>query len=145
MGAEADASWTIDKSGYETAYFGFNATVRDYARLGMLLANDGALDGRQIIPAAWVRAATTPSARNFQPGQASSFFGYGYQTWILPGKQREFMLRGLRGQGIFVDSKSKLVMVHTAAGEVGDTGTGERIALWSGVVKSLAKWKPPLL
>lgn len=45
-----------------------------------------------------LRAATTPSAKQFQPGQASSFFGYGYQTWILPGKQREFMLRGLRGK-----------------------------------------------
>src|SRR6266508_4793563 len=60
---------------YEAAYFGVNATVRDYARFGMLLANDGALDGRQIIPAGWVRAATTPPAKQFQPGQASSFFG----------------------------------------------------------------------
>ncbi|HEY8134188.1 MAG TPA: serine hydrolase [Thermoanaerobaculia bacterium] len=141
MGAEADASWIIDKAGYEAAYFGINATVRDYARLGMLLANDGALDGRQIIPAGWVRAATTPSAKQFQPGQASSFFGYGYQTWILPGKNRQFMLRGLRGQGVFVDPKAKLVMVHTAAGNVGDSGMGERIALWSGVVKSLTKWR----
>ena len=52
MGAEADASWIIDQGGYETAYFGVNATLRDYAQLGMLLANDGALDGRQIIPPA---------------------------------------------------------------------------------------------
>lgn len=51
MGAEADASWIIDKGGHKLAYIGVNATVRDYARLGMLLANDGALDGRQIIPA----------------------------------------------------------------------------------------------
>jgi CubicO group peptidase (beta-lactamase class C family) len=139
MGAEADASWIIDQGGYEAAYFGVNATLRDYARLGMLLANDGALDGRQIIPARWVRAATTPPAKQFQPGRASSFFGYGYQTWILPGKGRQFMLRGLRGQGVFVDAKTKVVMVHTAAGNVGDSGIGERIALWSGVVKSLAK------
>ena len=140
MGAEADASWIIDKGGYEAAYFGFNATVRDYARLGMLLANDGALDGRQIIPADWVRAATTPPAKQFEPGQTGSLYGYGYQTWIIPsGKERQFMLRGLRGQGVFVDPKSKLVMVHTAAGDVGEAGMGERIALWSGVVKSLAQ------
>jgi CubicO group peptidase (beta-lactamase class C family) len=138
MGAEADASWNIDKSGHEVAYIGINATVRDYARLGMLLANDGALDGRQIIAAGWVRAATTPPAKQFQPGQTNSFFGYGYQTWVLPGKERQFMLRGLRGQGVFVDPKAKLVMVHTAAGDVGE-GIMERIALWSGVVKSLAK------
>jgi len=105
----------------------------------MLLANDGAQDGRQIIPAAWVRAATTPSAKQFEPGQTNMLYGYGYQTWILPGKERQFMLRGLRGQSVFVDPKSKVVMVHTAAGNVGDSGMGERIALWSGVVKSLAK------
>ncbi len=105
----------------------------------MLLANDGALDGRQIIPAAWVRAATIPAAPQFQPGQATPFLGYGYQTWLLPGKERQFMLRGLRGQGVFVDPKSKIVLVHTAAASIGDIGLGERFALWSGVVTSLAK------
>ncbi len=139
MGAEADASWNIDQGGDEAAFIGVNATVRDYARLGMLLANDGALDGRQIIPAAWVRAATTPSAKQFEPGQTNMLYGYGYQTWILPGKERQFMLRGLRGQNVFVDPQSKLVLVHTAAGDVGDSGMGERIALWNEVVKSLGK------
>jgi CubicO group peptidase (beta-lactamase class C family) len=139
MGAEADASWVIDKGGYEAAFFGVNATLRDYARLGMLLANDGALGGRQIIPAAWVRAATTPSGKQFQPGQASSLFGYGYQTWIVPDAKRQFALRGLRGQAIFVDPESKVVMVHTAAGGVGSTGGGELVSLWGGVLKSLEK------
>ena len=99
--------------------------MRDWARLGLLLANDGALDGRQIIPAAWVRAATTPPARQFEPGQTGTLLGYGYQTWIVPtkpGQERQFALRGLRGQGVFVDPKSKLVMVHTAAGDVGNPG-----------------------
>ena len=137
MGAEADASWIIDKGGYEVAYIGVNVRLRDYARLGMLLGNDGALDGRPIIPASWVREATTPPAAQFQPGQMSPFFGYGYQTWILSGNQRQFVLRGLRGQAVFVDPKSKLVMVHTAAREIADPGM-ELIQLWSGVVQSLA-------
>ena len=135
MGAEADASWAIDRSGYEAAYFAVNATVRDYARLGMLLANDGALHGRSIIPAGWVRAATTPAARQFEPGHTNSLFGYGYQTWIVPGRERQFVLRGLRGQAVFVDPQTKLVMVHTAARDVGDPG--QECSLWFGVVKSL--------
>ncbi len=49
------------------------------------------------------------------------------------------MLRGLRGQSVFVDPKSKLVMVHTAARDVGDLGIGELVSLWSGVVKGHAK------
>ena len=137
MGAEADASWIIDKGGYEVAYIGVNARLRDYARLGMLMGNDGVLDGRPIIPASWVREATTPPAAQFAPGQMAPFFGYGYQTWILSGNQRQFALRGLRGQAVFVDPKSKLVMVHTAAREIADPGM-ELIFLWSGVVQSLA-------
>jgi CubicO group peptidase (beta-lactamase class C family) len=138
MGAEADASWNIDKGGYEVGYIGVNATLRDYARLGMLLANDGTLDGRPIIPVGWVRAATTPSGEPFEPGQTRSFFGYGYQTWILPGPERQFALRGLRGQAVFVDPKSKLVMVHTAARDVGDAGR-EMLPLWLAIAKSLGK------
>src|SRR5215468_7249776 len=138
MGAEADASWIIDKGGYEVAYIGVNARVRDYARLGMLLAHDGTLDGLPIIPAGWVREATTPSAAQFAPGQTGSVFGYGYQTWLLPGNERQFALRGLRGQAVFVDPKSKLVMVHTAARDISDPGR-ELIELWGEVVRSLGK------
>jgi CubicO group peptidase (beta-lactamase class C family) len=138
MGAEADASWIIDKGGYEVAYIGVNARVRDYARLGMLLANDGTLDGRPIIPVGWVREATTPPAAQFEPGQTRSAFGYGYQTWILPGNDRQFALRGLRGQAVFVHPKSKLVMVHTAAREISDSGK-ELFELWAEIVRSLGK------
>jgi CubicO group peptidase (beta-lactamase class C family) len=130
MGAEADASWLIDRGGYEAAFTGLNATVRDYARLGLLLANDGALAGRQVIPAAWVRAATTPAPDSFGPGRMPGLFGYGYQTWILGGERRQFALRGVRGQAIFIDPESKVVLVHTAAGEIGSP-VGELVKLWS--------------
>ncbi|MBM4440239.1 MAG: serine hydrolase [Candidatus Rokubacteria bacterium] len=135
MGAEADASWLIDKGGYEAAYMGLNATLRDWGRLGLLLAHDGARDGRAIIPAPWVRAATTPAGKAFEPGFTGSAFGYGYQTWILPAPTRQFFLRGLRGQAVFVDPGSKTVLVHTAARDVGDAGLWELIALWSAVTR----------
>ena len=59
IGTEADAKWLIDAEGFEVAHFGFNAVLRDYARLGRLLAHDGAWDGKQIIPAQWMIEATT--------------------------------------------------------------------------------------
>lgn len=139
MGAEADATWMIDKAGYEVGFSGINATVRDYGRLGMLLANDGGRDGRQIIPAAWVRAATTPSANQFEPGRIPGILGYGYQTWILPGRQRQFMLRGLRGQSVYVDPKAKMVMVQTSAGSLAENGVGEALSLWYGVLTYAAR------
>ena len=47
------------------------------------------------------------------------------------------MLRGLRGQALYVDPKSKVLMVHSAVGPIG-AGMGEMVALWTGVVKSRA-------
>jgi CubicO group peptidase (beta-lactamase class C family) len=42
MGAEADATWVRTKDGTESGSGNFNAVLRDYGRLGILLANDGA-------------------------------------------------------------------------------------------------------
>jgi CubicO group peptidase (beta-lactamase class C family) len=144
MGAEADASWIVDKSGHEVAFTGLNATLRDYGRFGALLANDGALDGRQIIPAAWVRAATSPSAKQFEPNRIETFFGqrgmlgYGYQTWLLPGKDRAFLLRGLRQQHVLVAPRSKLVLVYLAAADVSH-GSGDLLSLWFELERRLAR------
>jgi CubicO group peptidase (beta-lactamase class C family) len=138
MGAESDASWMIDRGGFELGWAGFNATVRDYARFGMLLANDGVLDGRAILPPGWVRQATTPPGRAFEPGPSGAgVFGYGYQVWLIGGGGRQFALRGRRNQAIFVDPASKLVLVHTAAGAEGMSA--DLIALWFSVAKRYAR------
>ena len=50
IGTEADARWLVDAEGLELAHAFFNGVLRDYARLGRLLAHDGAWNGKQIIP-----------------------------------------------------------------------------------------------
>ena len=115
MGAEANATWLLDKGGYETGYCCINARLRDYARFGMLLANYGALDGKQIIPAEWVKAATTPEAPHLAVGTATPNNGYGYQTWITHRTEPRFAALGIHGQAIYIDNASKIVVVHTAA------------------------------
>jgi CubicO group peptidase (beta-lactamase class C family) len=139
MGAEADATWLIDASGQEATYCCLNAVLRDYARLGLLLAHDGRLGDQQIIPAAWLHAATTVPADSWhlKPYAATRYFGYGYQTWIFPGQRRMFALLGAHGQAIFVDPSSRLVMVHTAVFKDLAGSIEETIALWQGVVKGL--------
>ena len=119
IGAESDATWLIDAEGYELGHFGFSAVLRDYARLGRLLAHDGAWNGQQIIPAQWMIDATTvrPSDDYLLPGKAMRGFGYGYLLWLLPGDRRQFALVGDWGQRIIVDPPSKLVMVQTALDE----------------------------
>ena len=113
MGAEADATWLTDAGGYETGYMGINATLRDWGRLGVLLANYGAIDGKQLIPTAWVKAATTPESPHLRPGVATFRNGYGYQTWLID-TEGKFALLGVRGQGILIDPVTKVVVVNTA-------------------------------
>jgi CubicO group peptidase (beta-lactamase class C family) len=143
IGTEADASWAIDGTGQEVSFCCFNAVLRDYARIGRLLAHDGAWEGRQLIPRQWLLDATTVQPRNayLAPGAATPYFGYGYQVWLLPGEQRRFALLGIRGQMILVDPASKLVMVHTAVrnNPSDPASNAETIALWLGVIKQLGK------
>jgi CubicO group peptidase (beta-lactamase class C family) len=140
IGAEADATWLVDRSGQESTYCCINAVLRDYVRLGLLLAHDGNWRGRQLIPGAWIKDATTvrEDQPHLRPGRATPFFGYGYQAWIFPGERRMFAFLGVRGQAIYVDPQSRLVMVHTAVRKRSlDPGVRETGALWGGVVRTL--------
>lgn len=114
MGAEADAAWIVDNSGQEMGYCCFNAVLRDYARFALMLAHDGAWNGRQIVPSDWVKAATTADRPHLRFGRVTTVRGYGYQTWLLPGERRLFALIGSFRQLALVDPDTRMVMVQTA-------------------------------
>jgi CubicO group peptidase (beta-lactamase class C family) len=146
MGAEDDATWVKTKDGTESGSGNFNAVLRDYGRLGILLANDGQADGKQVVPKEYLLDATDwhrqPEA--FRPNKATGYFGYGYQFWLYPGEKRRFALLGVYGQSVFVDPELKLVMVITAAAKNASVGkepfARERDALWRGVIKQYGSW-----
>jgi CubicO group peptidase (beta-lactamase class C family) len=139
MGAEADATWIIDAAGQEAAFCCINAVLRDYARLALLLAHDGRVGDRQLIPKAWLLEATTVAADrpDLRLTWVEPRFGYGYQTWILDDERRMFALVGLHGQVILVDPASRLVLVQTAVRKSAIDANKETLALWQGIVKQL--------
>ncbi len=136
IGTESDAGWAVDAKDQEVAMCCLSATLRDYGRLGALLAHDGAWGGQQIIPADWVRAATSVAAPFLAPGKDAGFYGYGYQVWLLPGLRRQFVLLGIHGQAIYVDPTAKLVLVHSAVRKLPsrDPEAAELGALWRALV-----------
>jgi CubicO group peptidase (beta-lactamase class C family) len=136
LGAESDAAWAIDTTGQEVAYCCFVATLRDWARLGLMLANDGAWNGQQIVPRQWLLDATAVPRDSYLRNTIAQSWGYGYQVWILPGERRMFFLLGIHGQGLFVDPESKLIMVQTAVRKlpIGNPKSPEALALWYAVV-----------
>ncbi|NWG73476.1 MAG: beta-lactamase family protein, partial [Rubrivivax sp.] len=117
MGAETPASWLTDWSGMESAFCCINATLRDYGRLGLLLAADGEVNGKQVVPKEFMLDATDPARQPdfLKPRKASQFFGYGFQTWLYPYHTRTFQARGLFGQEIIVQPSSKVVVVILSA------------------------------
>ncbi len=134
MGAESDARWGAGHGGQEVAYCCFSATLRDYARFALLLAHDGAANGRQIIPRQWLLDATEPVvAGSFLALNGDAHpWGYGYQVWLMPGPRRSFVLEGIEGQRIFVDPQAQLVLVHTAVrlSPTHNAGDSELVAMW---------------
>lgn len=145
MGAESEARWVLTSTDLaESTGGGFNATLRDYARFGLLLSNDGMRDGVQIIPREFLLDATDANRlpRAFQPKVATGFYGYGYQTWIFPMRERTFALQGIHGQVVFVQPSTKIVMVQTSVFDYAsgrqDSASWQNITtLWKGVLQSL--------
>ena len=145
LGAEADAGWITDPQGMEAAYCCMSARLRDWGRLGLLLAERGQRDGQSVIPAEWVDAATTVRLRDghLQPWRATPYFGYGFQTWVFPDRLG-FALLGVRGQSVFVHPRLKLVMVQTAVWpRSSDLALSrQRDALWRDIVLRAERLPP---
>jgi CubicO group peptidase (beta-lactamase class C family) len=108
LGLEAAPYYLTD--GLEEAFVlgGLNMRTRDYARMGQMVLQGGVWQGVQMVPAAWIKASTSPQA---QDGSA-----YGYQWWIpaeaTPG---EVMAQGIYGQYIYINPSLDVVIAVNSA------------------------------
>jgi CubicO group peptidase (beta-lactamase class C family) len=123
LGAESAASWLTDSSGAEAAFCCINARLRDYGRLGLLLAHDGEAGGRRVVPREFLLDATDAARQPeyLKPRRATPFFGYGYHVWLYPYRTQTFQARGLFGQELTVQPSSRIVVVMTSALRTPDT------------------------
>ncbi|WP_256574775.1 serine hydrolase [Pseudomonas sp. PA15(2017)] len=118
LGATDDAYWITDKAGHSMAFGGFNATARDYARLGELYRLGGKFNGKQIVPEKWVNASLTADAPHLVPGDrenGDSGMGYGYQWWLLEGGKHDYSAIGVYNQFIYVSPEHRTVIVKLSA------------------------------
>ncbi|WP_170460262.1 serine hydrolase domain-containing protein [Ruegeria arenilitoris] len=111
LGLERDGYYITDGAGVAFVLGGLNFTTRDYARFGQMILQNGVRDGRQIVPAYWIKESTLPSAPT-EPGK----IGYGYQWWIPVGAHDgEFLARGVYGQYMYFDQSRGVLIVATGA------------------------------
>jgi CubicO group peptidase (beta-lactamase class C family) len=126
LGMQDDAYYLTDRKGVEFAAGGLNATLRDYARFGILYAHYGNWRGVQIVPPDWVRASITPDAPQLMPGRRTSsaeIWGYGYHWWV-PDLQGDYVAVGIFNQFIYVNPRERLVIVKSSANHAYGTGRG---------------------
>lgn len=138
-GMESHGFWILDGApavGREFNGAGFNAVARDYARFGLMMLRDGKAQSKQIVPAAWIKEATVPTAREpVEPGQS---LGYQYQWWTLVDSEA-YVALGLQGQFIYVDPATETVVVKLSYFPPGnDDAELETVDF----LRAVSKWNP---
>ena len=135
MGAESDASWLTDALGREYNCVGFAARLRDWARLGQLVAQQGEMRGRQIVSKAWLTdcASHGPQDAQVRYGTMRADMGYKNFFWHPRPGGTWLMMNGHHGQRVLVDRASQTVLVQTALSHEGPWQR-ELFALFEGAI-----------
>ena len=117
VGADFNATWNVDRvGGHEKAFCCFNATARDYARVGLAL-----MTGEPKI------ASTSWKARLSTPVVTLDYgWGYGAQMWH-PYAGINLML-GLHGQYIYQDAMHDTVIVKLSDMPTSADGISSKVA-----------------
>ena len=84
---------TLPEGGPEMGYSGMHARTEDVAKLGQLYLQQGVWEGLQLVPAEWVKQATSVQVDTPEMLSADWQQGYGFQFWMAR--------HGYRGDGAF--------------------------------------------
>jgi len=118
IGAEQDAYFTIDTVGNEFAAGGLNTALRDIARVGEMMRNDGRFNGQQVVPKSVVDDIRRggDKARFAKAGYAL-LPGWSYRNmwWVSHNEHGAYSARGIHGQTIYVDPTAEMVIARYAS------------------------------
>ncbi len=93
----ANPTWEASKQGISLGGFGLSLRTEDIAKFGQLYLKKGQWEGRQLVPAAWVEAATSRQVSNGSSPSSDWEQGYGFQFW----RARHGFYRGDGAHGQF--------------------------------------------
>lgn len=143
MGAEHDAYITVDRQGAPRTAGGICMSLRDLARLGEMVRLKGRIDGRRIVPEAWIGDilnAGDPVA--WSRGEMVHLFPQGrYRAkWYVPDPSSEVLCAiGIHGQWIYVDLAAGMVAVKQSSQPVpaDDAMDHQTLALFRAIANEL--------
>ena len=113
IGAEQHAFFTVDRASTALADGGFNATLRDYARFGLMMQNGGKVGSKQVVPASWVESCASGDRSVYGPPYTDTCPDGAYSNfwWDNNIETGDFMARGVFGQMIYVNRSAELTIV----------------------------------
>lgn len=135
LGAESDGFFIMDGPpgmGREFNGAGYNATLRDFGRLGLMMLNGGKANGHQIVSPEWVAQSTRPT----DPAERGPL-GYGMQWWTVGNGA--YSAIGLQGQYVFVDPRTRTVVVKLSYFPPGNQTADEETVAF---LKAASAWSP---
>jgi len=127
---EALARGEVDMGGH-----GFNATLRDWGRFALFVADGGRLsDGEQLLPSDWILQSTSWTKAKGSVSPATPEGQFGYQWWFngvdpkhaggntaARAARKTFWAEGIYGQAIAINPSEHLVMVQWSTWKAADT------------------------
>ena len=112
---DVDETWWTDQEGSTISYASIDMTPREFAKFGLMIAQEGSWQGQQIVSSNWVELATS---------KYDDLMSYGFQWWTSETKDIDypfFSAKGLDGQLIYVWPETDLVFVRfTTYNKIGD-------------------------
>ncbi|WP_460136818.1 serine hydrolase domain-containing protein [Pseudomonas sp. S1_E04] len=120
LGCDRDGYFMADPWGRNVAGAGFSATLRDMARFGRLLANDGRHEGVELLSpqtVARIAAGSDPAiyAQNTEFASWTPGASYRSQWYVFNDHSQALMAGGIHGQYLFIDKPSGVVIVKQSS------------------------------
>ncbi len=122
MGARENAAMLVDPWGAATASGGFNITLRDLGLFGLLMLNKGQIQGRQLVPQAYIEDTLTNGdnaawLKGKGDGLADFYPNGSYrnQFWVTGNDHNAYFCVGIHGQYVYIDPTADVVIVKLSS------------------------------
>jgi hypothetical protein len=118
IGADLDAFISVDSIGTAFAGGGLNAGLRDMARVGQMMLDNGRVGDEQVLPeAVMTNIREGGSRRAFADAGYALLEGWSYRSmwWVTHNDHGAFTARGVYGQALYVDPTADMVIARFAS------------------------------
>jgi len=117
MGAAEDANITVDSAGYGLASGGISVTLRDMARFGLMMLDDGRIAGRQVVPRAWCHDIRHGPHGLYDPTNYKDWPNGAYrnQFWVEDSQLGRHYCFGVFGQMVMIAPDTGMMAVKLSS------------------------------